>query len=103
VEHFGRKGLYEIVADLWTKFRPPARTTVEYLNSDHMGDDVLIILRAAQITVGAVVPNRPAEPGRIAIYSAHAEYLAGELLRIMPVENLPPILKGVRLERDLGM
>ena len=103
LEHLGHKSLCETVVVLWTKFRPPLRTTVEYLNSDHVGDNVLSILRAAQVTVGAVVPNRPAEPGRIAIYSAHAEYLADELLNIMPVEKLPRSLRGTRLEDDLGI
>jgi hypothetical protein len=53
--------------------------------------------------MGAVVRKRPAEPVRVAIYSAHAEYLADELLKIMPVENPPPILNGRPLERDLSM
>jgi hypothetical protein len=101
--HFGRKGLYEVVVDLWTKFQPPARATVEYLDIDHVGIDVLNILSDAQANMGAVVPNRPADPGRLAIYSVHAEYLAVEVLKIMPVGTLPRSLKGARLEVDLGM
>ena len=101
--HFGRKGLYDVVVDLWTKFQPPVRATVEYLDSEHVGSDVLDILRAAQIAVGAVVPNRPVESGRLAIYSVHAEYLAAEVLKIMPVGKLPRSLRGTRLERDLGL
>lgn len=103
LEHLGPIGLHQVVVELWTKARPPARTTVEYLDSDHIGDDVLNILRVAQVAVGAVVPYRPVEPGRIAIYSAHAEHLADGLLKIMAVGNLPPGLKGARLEVDLGM
>jgi hypothetical protein len=101
--HFGRKGLYEVVVDLWTKFQPSARATVECLDIDHAGIDVLNILRDAQATMGAVVPNRPADPGRLAIYSVHAEYLAAEVLKIMPVGKLPRSLRGTRLERDLGL
>lgn len=103
LEHLGPIDLHQVVVELWINARPPVRTTVEYLDSDHVGGDVLNILRIAQIVVGAVVPYRPVEPGRIAIYSAHAEHLADGLLKIMPVGNLPPGLKGARLEVDLGM
>jgi hypothetical protein len=43
------------------------------------------------------------ELGRIAICSAPGEYLADELLKIMPAGTLPTSLKGARLEVDLGM
>lgn len=99
----GVEGLYEMVLDVWQRARPLTRTTVEYLDSEHVGSDVLDILRAAQIAVGAVVPNRPVESGRLAIYSVHAEYLAAEVLKIMPVGKLPRSLRGTRLERDLGL
>lgn len=103
LEHLGDTELHQVVVCLWVKAGPPTRPTVEYLDSAHVGDDVLHILRAAQATAGAVVPYRPVEPGRIAIYSAHAEYLADELLQAMPVGKLSPSLKGARLEVDLGM
>ena len=45
LKHFGPTGLHQVVFDLWTIARPPARTTVEYLDNDHVGDDVLNILR----------------------------------------------------------
>lgn len=103
LEHLGPIGLHQVVVELWTKARSPARTTVEYLGSDHVGDDVLNILRIAQVAADAAVPYRPVEPRRIAIYSAHAEYLADELLKIMPVGTLPTSLKGSRLEADIGI
>ena len=103
LEHFGLTGLHQVVVELWMTARPLTRTTVEYLDSDHVGDEVLNILKIAQITVGAVVPYRPIEPKRVAIYSAHAEHLAYELLQAMPVRKLPPSLKGSRLEAELGM
>lgn len=87
----------------WIKADPPARATVEYLDIYHVGNDALNILRTAQASVGAVVPYRLFESDRIAIYSAHAEHLADKLLRVIPVEKLPPSLKGARLEVDLGM
>ena len=96
-------GLHHIVVELWTKAEPRARATVEYLERLHISNDVLNILRIAQASVGAVVPYRPLEPDRIAIYSAHAEHLADKLLKAMPVEKLLPSLKGARLEVDLGM
>lgn len=103
LEQLGPISLHQVVVDIWTSARRPARPTVEYLDRDQVGDDVLNILRIAQIAVGAVVPYRPVEPGRIALYSAHAGHLADELLQAMPVKKLPPSLKGARLEVDLGM
>ncbi|MHC8365084.1 hypothetical protein ACYZT9_04155 [Pseudomonas sp. ZT5P21] len=103
LEHLGPKDLHQFVVEIWASTRPAARPTVEYLDSDHVCGDVLNLLRIAQIAVGAVVPYRPVESGRIAIYSAHAEHLADKLLRAMPVEKLPTSLKGARLEIDMGM
>lgn len=103
LQHLGPIGFHRILVELWTKAEPRARATVEYLESLHIGNDVLNILRIAQVSVGAVVPYRPPEPDRIAIYSAHAEHLVDKLLRAMPVEKLQPSLKGARLEVDLGM
>lgn len=103
LEHLGPLGLHQFVVEIWASTRPAVRPTVEYLDSDHVGGEVLNLLRIAQIAVGAVVPHRPVESGRIAIYSAHAEHLADKLLRAMPVEKLPPSLKGARLEIDMGM
>ncbi|WP_053163463.1 hypothetical protein [Pseudomonas sp. P1.8] len=103
LEHLGPIDLHQMVVELWINARPPVRRTVEYLDSDIVGDDVLNILKIAQITVGAVVPYRPVESGRIAIYSAHAEHLAHRLLHAMPVGKLPPSLKGARLEAELEM
>lgn len=103
LEHFGRTALHQLVVELWTKSSPPFRATVEYLDSDHIGNDVLNILRIAQMAVGAVVPGRPVEQGRIAIYSAHAEHLANRVLKIIPVKKLPRSLRGSRLVTDMGM
>ena len=74
LEHHGPIGLHQVVEDLWTKVRSPARRTVEYLGRDHVGDEVLNILRIAQVASDAVVPYRPVELGRIATYFAPAEY-----------------------------
>lgn len=103
LEHLGSVGLHQFVVDIWAGTRSAARPTVEYLDSDHVGSDVLNILRIVQASVGAVVPYRPLESDRVAIYSAHAEHLADKLLRAMPVEKLPPSLKGARLEIDMGL
>lgn len=103
LEHLGATELHQVLVGLWVKAGRPARPTVEYLDSNHVGDDVLNVLRIPQAAVGAVVPYRPVESGRIAIYSVHAEYLADGLLQAMPVGKLPPSLKGARLEVDLGM
>ncbi|MDD2059227.1 hypothetical protein NPS58_17545 [Pseudomonas putida] len=103
LSHLGPTELHQFVVGLWVEAGPSARATVEYLDAEHVGDEVLSILRDVQTHVGAVVPYRPVESDRIAIYSAHAEHLADKLLQAMPVGKLPPSLKGVRLEIDLGM
>lgn len=94
LQHFGPVGLHHIVVELWTKAEPRARATVEYLESLHIGNDVLNILRVAQASVGAVVPYRSLESDRIAIYSAHGEHLADKLLRAIPVEKAAAQLEG---------
>lgn len=103
LESLGPVRLYQTVVDLWVNATSPSRSTVEYLGSDVVGNVVLDVLRVAQISAGAVVPNRPSEPERLAMYSAHAEYLADELLNIIPVENMPRSLRGFRLTRVMGL
>lgn len=103
LKHLGAIGPNEFVVAQWAKEGTPVRATVEYLDSELVGEDVLSILRTAQVSVGAVVPHRPTEPRRIAIYSAHAEHLASRVLRIVPVGKLPRRLRGTRLETDLGV
>jgi hypothetical protein len=103
LKQFGATGLSDFVVKQWAKTRPPARATVEYLDIEFVGKDVLSILRIAQKAVGAVVPGRPIEPGRIAIYTAHAEHLANRVLKIIPVGKLPSSFRGTRLETDLGI
>jgi hypothetical protein len=103
LRHLGAAQLRQVVVGLWLEAGPPARATVEYLDASHVSSDVLNILRDVQTQVGALVPYRPVECGRISIYCAHAEHLAYGILKILPVGILPPQLKGARLESDLGM
>ena len=56
LQHLGPVGLHHSVVELWTKAEPRDRATVEYLESLHISNDVLNILRIAQASVGAVVP-----------------------------------------------
>lgn len=103
LEFLGPECLHQTVVDLLVKASSPSRSTVEYLGSDVVGSAALDVLRVAQISAGAVVPNRPSEPERLAMYSAHAEYLTDELLNIIPVENMPRSLRGFRLTRVMGL
>lgn len=103
LEHLGAAQLLQVVVGLLLEAGPPARATVEYLDAGHVSNDVLNILRDAQTQVGALVPYRPVEFGRISIYCAHAEHLAFGVLNVLPVQILPPLLKGAKLESDLGM
>lgn len=103
MEFLGPERLHHMVVELWGNASSPSSSTVEYLGSDVVGNAVLDVLRVAQISAGAVVPNRPSEPERLAIYSAHAGHLADELLNIIPVENMPRSLRGFRLTRVMGL
>lgn len=103
LEFLGPECLHQTVVDLLVKASSPSRSTVEYLGSDVVGSAALDVLRVAQISAGAVVPNRPIEPDKLAMYSSHAEHLADELLNIIPVENMPRSLRGFRLTRVMGL
>lgn len=89
LEFLGPERLHQTVVDLWVNATSPSRSTVEYLGSDVVGNAVLDVLRLAQISAGAVVPNRPSEPERLAIYSAHAEYLADGRKHAAQFERFP--------------
>ena len=103
LEFLGPEHLHQTVVDLWVNANFISRSTVEYLGNDVGGNAVLDVLRRAQISAGAVVPNRPIEPERLAMYSSHAQHLADELLNIIPVENMPRSLRGFRLTRVMGL
>ncbi|RZI60532.1 MAG: hypothetical protein EOP14_00760 [Pseudomonas sp.] len=101
--YLGPSNLYQTVVDLWRQAGVPARQTVEYLTYDTVGDEVVIILRNAQAQVGAMMPGQEIAPDTCALYSRHADELAGGLLERLPVRELPVCLRGFRLESDLGM
>jgi hypothetical protein len=101
--YLGPSDLYKTVVDLWRQAGVPARPIVEYLTNDMVGDEVMIILRNAQAEVGAMVPGRAVAQDTCALYSRHAGELAASLLERLPVRELPLILRGFRLESDLGM
>lgn len=103
LRYLGPSNLYQTVVDLWCHEGVPARSTVEYLTNDTVGDEVVIILKNAQAQVGAMVPGREVAPDTCALYSRHASELACGLLGRLPVRELPLSLRGFRLESDLGM
>lgn len=45
LRYLGPSNLYQTVVDLWGHAGVPARSTVEYLTNDTVGDEVVIILK----------------------------------------------------------
>lgn len=72
-EHLGPTDLHQVVVTSWTDVRSTVGKTVEYLDGNFGGGDVLNILRIAKAAADGIVPYRPVERGRIAIYSVHAD------------------------------
>jgi hypothetical protein len=103
LEHFGPTDLLCTIVELWSLAGPPARLTVEHLGDEVLGEEVMSILKIAQIQVGAIVPGREANSAKITLYCRHASHLADGLLQRIPGAKLPRCLRGVRLEGALGM
>lgn len=101
--HFGPSDFREALFEIWKGSVLPARATVEYLDENSVGSELLSIARAVQIAVGAVVPYRETSPDRLILYCRHAQDLADGLLLRMPIRQLPQALRGVRLEREIGL
>lgn len=97
LEHFGPTDLLRTIVELWSLAGPPARLTVEHLSDEVWGEEVLSILKIAQVQVGAIVSGREANSAKITLYCQHASHLADGLLQRIPAAKLPRCLRGVRL------
>jgi hypothetical protein len=64
LEHFGPTDLLCTIVELWSLAGPLARLTVEHLGDEVLGEEVLSILKIAQIQVGAIVPGREANSAK---------------------------------------
>lgn len=69
LDHFGRDKLYKMVVELWQKAGPPARPTVEFIDEDEVGPELINLLKIAQVEVGGGVPFREDFPKRVTLYS----------------------------------
>lgn len=102
--HLGVSGLHQAVVDLLQGFGPkPPRSSMEYLRREWVWEEVLIVLRSARSEAGIESPTADSLPEYVALLSCYSRHLADGLLQKLPVDKLPPVLKGFKLEHDLGM
>lgn len=103
LNHFGPAGLEQVVQEIWSQAKAPARPLVEALNISSLGAVVFRIVQTVQTRVGASVPYRPSGPTQILLYSSHACDLTIGLLDKMPPKALPRDLRGFKLPIDFGL
>ena len=103
LNHFGPARLEQVVQEIWSQAKAPARPLVETLNISSLGPVVFRILQTVQTAVGAGVPYRPSSPAQILLYSSHACDLTTGLLDKIPPKTLPRDLRGFKLPIDLGL
>lgn len=102
--YLGTDGLHQVVVDLLQSYGPrPIRSSIEYLRREWVGEEVLLVLRNARSEAGIGNPAFDGLPEYVALLSCYSRHLADGLLQKIPVDKLPPVLKGFRLEHDLGM
>lgn len=104
LEHLGPQGLLETVVDLLRSFGPrPARSQKEYLERQWLGEDILRIVKSAQVEAGIEAPGPDDLPNRVTILACYSDYLADRLLLLVPAGVLPRELVGRRIDDDLGV
>lgn len=104
LEHLGPQGLLETVVDLLHSFGPrPARSQKEYLERQWLGEDILRIVKSAQVKAGIEAPGPDDLPNRVTILACYSDYLADRLLLLMPADVLPRELVGRRIDDDMGI
>ncbi|RIZ40682.1 hypothetical protein CIK02_13750 [Pseudomonas putida] len=104
LEHLGPQRLLETVVDLLRSFGPrPARSQKEYLERQWLGEDILRIVKSAQVEAGIEAPGPDDLPNRVTILACYSDYLADRLLLLVPADVLPRELVGRRIDDDLGV
>ncbi|MDD2108737.1 hypothetical protein NP554_21855 [Pseudomonas asiatica] len=103
LDHFGPEGLHQVVVELWRGAGIPPRKTVEHIKAEVVGEELLNILKIAQIIAGGLVPYRQSSSDGITLYSRHAQHLVDGLLERLPVEKLPRALRVARLQNQIGL
>lgn len=104
LEYLGAQGLHETVVDLLRSFGPkPARSSREFLQQQWLGEDILRIIKSAQMAAGIDAPGPDDLPHRITILACYSDYLADQLLFLVPTDYLPRELRGRRIEDDMGV
>ncbi len=103
LEHLGSDGLLQAVIEMWSRAAPPPRPLVEHLSTNEVSQDVLRILKIAQLRVGAIVPGRTPDAGTVTLYARHASNLVDGLITRLPKEQLSRAMRGYRVEIELGI
>lgn len=80
-----------------------ARSKVEYLSREWLGDENLQLLKKALVEADLALPHLDQPPEKIALLSCYSQHIAQGLLLLMPLGQLSRDLRGFRLEYHLGI
>lgn len=104
ISHYGAESLEHIVVRMLQAFEPrPSSGALAYLQSRWVSMEVVGVLKRAQAVAGTDMPFFDEESNRVAILACYSDHLADRLLQLLPPNVLPMSLKGLRLERDMGL
>ena len=100
--YLGAAALQQAVVELLLSHGPlKARSKVEYLSREWLGDENVHLLKNALVEAGLALPHLDQPPENIALLSCYSQRIAQGLLLLMPLGKLSRDLRGFRLEYDL--
>jgi len=100
--YLGAAALQQAVVELLLSHGPlKARSKVEYLSRESLGDENVHLLKNALVEAGLALPHLDQPPEKIALLSCYSQRIAQGLLLLMPLGKLSRDLRGFRLEYDL--
>lgn len=100
--YLGAAALQQAVVELLLSHGPlKARSKVEYLSREWLGDENVHLLKNALVEAGLALPHLDQPPEKIALLSCYSQRIAQGLLLLMPLGKLSRDLRGFRLEYDL--
>jgi hypothetical protein len=102
--HLGAAALQQAVVELLLSHGPlKARSKVEYLSRELLGDENVHLLKNALVEAGLAPPESDQLPETVALLSCYSQHIAHGLLLLMPLGKLSRDLRGFRLEHELGI
>lgn len=102
--HLGAAALQQTVVDLLFSYGPlKARSKVEYLSREWLGDENVHLLKNALVEAGLALTDVDQPPEKVALSSCYSHHIAQGLLLLMPLGKLSRDLRGFRLEHELGI